>query len=90
MADGSTRPYVGPIVDLSRISASPSSSNAEPPSRAKKPASKAGDDRTYLNVPFAEKDAAKSLGARWDAATKKWYVPAGKDVKLFSKWRSNA
>lgn len=44
------------------------------------------DAKIYLNVPYAEKDAAKALGARWDAAIKKWYIPAGKDVALFAKW----
>lgn len=29
--------------------------------------------RTDLRVPFAEKDEAKRLGARWDAARKVWY-----------------
>lgn len=44
------------------------------------------DARTYLNVPYAQKDEAKALGARWDPAQKKWYVPAGKDFSLFTKW----
>lgn len=48
------------------------------------------DAKTYLNVSYAEKDAAKALGARWDAATKKWYVPAGKDLALFAKWQSTS
>lgn len=42
--------------------------------------------KTYLNVPYAQKDAAKALGARWDPANKKWYVPAGKDLAPFSPW----
>jgi len=46
------------------------------------------DSKTYLNVPFAQKDAAKALGARWDAANKKWYVPAEKDITLFAQWQS--
>lgn len=29
--------------------------------------------RAYLDVPYAEKDAAKALGARWDPAAKRWY-----------------
>ncbi|AEG01540.1 DUF5710 domain-containing protein [Methylomonas methanica] len=41
---------------------------------------------TYLNVPYAQKDAAKALGARWDAANKKWYVPIDKDVAPFAQW----
>lgn len=44
--------------------------------------------RTYLNVPFAQKDEAKALGARWDAANKKWFVPAGRDMTLFAKWQA--
>lgn len=31
--------------------------------------------RTYLDVPYIEKDAAKALGARWDQAVKRWYDP---------------
>jgi hypothetical protein len=48
------------------------------------------DAKTYLNVPYAEKDAAKALGARWDAAGKKWYVPANKDMALFAKWQTDS
>ena len=40
----------------------------------------------FLNVPFAEKDEAKRLGARWDPARKKWYVPNGVDADQFSRW----
>lgn len=29
--------------------------------------------KIYLNVPFAEKDLAKKLGAKWDGSLKKWY-----------------
>lgn len=41
---------------------------------------------TFLTVPFAEKDQAKSLGARWNADKKKWYVPAGIELAPFKKW----
>lgn len=43
---------------------------------------------TFLDVPFREKDLAKSLGARWDAISKKWYVPAELSDQLepFQKW----
>ncbi len=43
----------------------------------------------YLNVPFAEKDNAKKLGAKWDATKRKWYVPYGLDANLFSQWRAD-
>lgn len=42
--------------------------------------------RMDLKVPFAEKDAAKKLGARWDAARKIWYVDARGDMAHFAKW----
>ena len=35
---------------------------------------------TYLNVPYANKDEAKVLGARWDRMKKQWYMPKGKEV----------
>lgn len=42
--------------------------------------------QAYLVVPFAEKDEAKSLGARWDATKKSWYVPSNVDVNQFQRW----
>jgi cell division septation protein DedD len=41
---------------------------------------------TVLKVPYAEKDEAKQLGARWDPKRKKWYVPAGVDAAPFERW----
>lgn len=38
--------------------------------------------RDWLDVPYAEKDKAKSLGARWDAREKRWYAPAGVTAEL--------
>jgi hypothetical protein len=31
--------------------------------------------KIWLDVPFAEKDEAKALGARWDQAARRWYAP---------------
>ena len=39
-----------------------------------------------LKVPFNEKNQAKSLGARWNAELKLWYVPQGVDSSPFDKW----
>jgi exodeoxyribonuclease VII large subunit len=39
-----------------------------------------------LNVPFLEKDEAKRLGARWNNATKRWYIPDGVDHNKFIRW----
>lgn len=42
--------------------------------------------RHNLKVPFAEKDQAKKLGARWDAGRKIWYVEGKEDLAPFSRW----
>lgn len=39
-----------------------------------------------LIVPYSEKDQAKALGARWDAAGKTWYVPEGLMLEPFECW----
>ncbi|MFP5515692.1 MAG: DUF5710 domain-containing protein [Alphaproteobacteria bacterium] len=45
------------------------------------------DERVYLAVPYAEKDEAKGLGARWDREQKAWYAPPGVDLAPLEKWR---
>ena len=46
--------------------------------------------RIDLTTPFAEKDAAKALGARWDAKTRNWYVVDVSDLTPFLRWMPNA
>lgn len=41
--------------------------------------------RKFIEVPFAEKDEAKMLGALWEPTVRKWYVPTGMNRKLF-RW----
>jgi hypothetical protein len=43
--------------------------------------------RAWLDVPFAEKDAAKALGARWDPQAKRWYDPRPPTTGLV-RWAS--
>ena len=43
---------------------------------------------TFLEVPFAQQDQAKMLGARWDPLKKKWYVPDGLSLIPFKMWLS--
>lgn len=43
--------------------------------------------RHNLKVPFAEKDEAKKLGARWDPARKLWYIDSKLDAGLFARWQ---
>jgi hypothetical protein len=42
--------------------------------------------RIYIDVPYAQKDEAKLLGARWDVEVRRWYITDKQDVLLFSKW----
>jgi exodeoxyribonuclease VII large subunit len=41
---------------------------------------------TYLTVSFKDKDAAKALGARWDAVQRQWFVPEGRELTPFTQW----
>ena len=45
--------------------------------------------RINLVTPFAEKDAVKALGARWDAAKKLWYIVDVADLMPFMRWIPN-
>jgi hypothetical protein len=40
----------------------------------------------FLKVPYAEKDEAKALGARWNQDRKAWYVPDGVADAPFARW----
>ena len=45
--------------------------------------------RINLVTPFAEKDAVKALGGRWDAAKKCWYIVDVADLSPFMRWIPN-
>jgi hypothetical protein len=32
-------------------------------------------ERSWLDVPFGDKDEAKAAGARWDPQARRWYAP---------------
>lgn len=42
--------------------------------------------RIDLDVPYSQKDEAKSLGARWDPQSKVWYVPDGVELGPMARW----
>ena len=42
--------------------------------------------RIDLVTSFAEKEEAKALGARWDAAKRIWYVTDVEDLTPFLRW----
>lgn len=44
------------------------------------------DNRLYLSVPIAEKDDAKSLGAKWDTGKKLWWIPTDQYSGSITKW----
>ena len=48
-------------------------------------------ERTYLAVPFSEKNEAKALGAKWDKDAKSWFAPEGVDVAAsgLARWSVN-
>lgn len=45
--------------------------------------------RINLVTPFAEKDAVKALGARWDSTKKCWYIVDIADLTPFARWIPN-
>src|SRR5271165_214344 len=42
--------------------------------------------RTYLAVPYEDRNQVKSLGGRWDREAKAWYVPHGANSEPFRQW----
>lgn len=42
--------------------------------------------RINLHCPFAEKEEAKSLGAKWDQSLKVWYLWNVEDLTPFMRW----
>jgi hypothetical protein len=41
---------------------------------------------TYLKIPFSEKEAAKTLGAKWDWKVSLWYAPTPEIREACSRW----
>lgn len=42
--------------------------------------------RTYLAVPYEQRDRAKTAGATWDKEAKAWFAPAGANLAAFGQW----
>jgi hypothetical protein len=85
------RRWVEVLADGSRVETTPPATTLAPsaPASSAPPKSGGGKAQAFLNVPYAEKDEAKRLGARWDPARKKWYVPHGVDLEPFSRWTAS-
>ena len=48
--------------------------------------SRPAPEKTWLSVPYREKEQAKSLGAKWDTTEKSWYAPKGADLAKLAAW----
>ena len=46
--------------------------------------------RINLKTPYAEKDEAKALGARWDPKKQCWYIQNVADLSPFARWITDA
>lgn len=57
---------------------------------AAKPDQVASFQKTFIDVPFKQKDEVKALGAKWDRQEKSWYVPANIDSVAFAQWSQRA
>ncbi|MDO5652275.1 MAG: DUF5710 domain-containing protein [Moraxella sp.] len=52
------------------------------------PNSSIAQEKTYLYVPYEDKDTAAKLGAKWDKENMAWYAPAGSDLDKFKTWQN--
>ena len=43
-------------------------------------------EKTFLAVPYREKERAKKFGAKWDKETKLWFAPEGTDLTPLERW----
>ena len=53
---------------------------------ARPPANPISVDRLYLDCPYADKDEAKDLGARFDPDRRAWYAPDAANTSAFERW----
>jgi phage/plasmid primase-like uncharacterized protein len=44
-------------------------------------------EKTFITVPFKQKEEAKALGAQWDRQEQSWYITENVDLALFTKWK---
>ncbi|NLZ17596.1 MAG: relaxase/mobilization nuclease domain-containing protein [Desulfobulbaceae bacterium] len=43
-------------------------------------------EKTFLEVQFDDREAAKEAGAKWDRQEKRWYAPVGADLDKLTAW----
>ena len=85
----STEQSTTPMVVVSEAPEQSSPLTAQSPNQSPR-------ERTYLVVPYAEKDEAKAVAKQhgfsimWDRGAKAWFVPTGIDPAPLSKWMIGA
>lgn len=84
LADGTQRVVTDQTIIPSQAASSP------PVRQAANPAVRGNAETIFLDVPFAEKDKVKRLGAKWDSEARRWYIPHGMDAYPFKRWCPDA
>ncbi|WP_426811686.1 zincin-like metallopeptidase domain-containing protein (plasmid) [Pseudomonas sp. WOUb67] len=72
-----------------QVAAQPASLTQQSQATAQATAEKP-NNRTYIDVPFKEKNEAKEQGAKWDRQERSWYIPEGVDKAPFEHWLNPA
>ena len=78
--------YIGHKLDYYKIHSSEIVSNSKEEQVMLSQSSTPQNDKTYISVPFRDKEEAKSLGAKWDRQESSWYIPGNLDKSSFNKW----
>ncbi|MEV6958174.1 DUF5710 domain-containing protein [Streptomyces sp. NPDC051207] len=74
LTDPSACERVGRVIERARKERA--ACNPRPSKRPDASTTAPGGRRLCLDVPYAEDDAKRLLGARWDAQRRQWYVDA--------------
>jgi hypothetical protein len=64
----------------------PAPQPAPAPEMPQERAPQTSSTRTYLTAEYSDRDAVKSLGARWDGERQQWFAPPGTDLWPFARW----
>ena len=64
----------------------PEQADEAPSATAQQNQPRLAHEKTWLKVPYKEREQAKKLGARWDREEKAWFAPKGTDLNPLSEW----
>lgn len=80
-----TPPTVSPTMEPLPVQPQKQTEPPAPPKSRRSPVAST-PEKIYLAVPYGEKNAAKALGARWDAERKAWYAASPQDAAKLERW----